>query len=173
MAVYITEGLLDKIKEKKKKKEEEKKAKQEAALYEDAKDLVKRTAEWAKSPKTLGDGYDSEILYIYGKAKSLEGLCQFCAKNKNKFSKVDILHDWCQNDTALFNKYKRLLGDKPSEVQFNDDYSCCLGLNGKLYSVYIVDDEINLATLSDFTSYDFSVSMLRKADKELGTNLFS
>ena len=170
---YIEEGFFSNIKAKKNVKEKERK-------LEINRNIIKKTSEWIKSPRTLGDGYDNDILYVFTKAKSFDELVKFCIKNKNKFNKINIAKDYYEynndkeiNDDPGCKKAINKLGSDIYEVLFNDDYALCIGKDNKLYDFNIADDEIKVASQSSIFDFEeYTLTELKDADKELHTNLF-
>lgn len=170
-SIFLNEGLFDKYKEKKAKK----------VALNDAKWLVENTAKWIKSPYTLGDGYDFHILWLFTKIYSFDELAKFCVKNKAKFEKYGVDKVFFGDDEDLkgiANRFKRFIGQVATVILFNDDYTLCLGINGKLYNCYISDEHITLLSPKDINPNDddyimYDLSTIKEIDKELGTNLFS
>lgn len=176
MAVYgsyiLTEGLFDKIKAKKEEKQRKKEELRKQQEYEEAKEVCQETAKWLKQPHTLGDGYDSDILFVVGKIMDIQQFSKFLQKNKSKF-KI-ITPNNLTDSSTMIKKINNQLGSKFGSLLENDDYEIAFNLSTfEVYEMNLYNDQINKYNITRANNINgLEVSVLKKADKELGTGLF-
>ena len=135
----VNEGFFDNLKKKKEaKKAEQEKLRKEAA-NKTLLEILNKTLKFIKSPYTLGDGYDSDIIVILHKlGMNKESFSKFVYNNKSKFDNIlnymdngDI--DEYEQSTSKSNVEKM---KNAVVILNNDDYILFLSLvDRKMYEV--------------------------------------
>jgi len=171
---YIQEGLFKKLKERREQKKAERERLHKEATDKTLLENLNMTLKFVKSPYTLGDGYDREVITILHKlGVGTEGLARFIKDhNSSKFDKTDWFAK--QYDELSEDDMKKL--SHGNIILIDDEYVFFLSLaDNKLYELFGFElepfswknyDELFCADLKDYKEIsDKNNDILGQIDK--------
>ena len=129
----LNEGFFSNLKKKKEEKKAEKERLRKEAADKTLLEILNMTLKFVKTPFTLGDGYDSDVITIlHHLGMSSDSLGLFLSKNKGSLNKMKLDY-WFDTDLEIPKDQVKKINSGLSFLE-NDDYVAFVSLiDNKLY----------------------------------------